>query len=87
MVLAPGTYSTEELTMLTMDERNVGHCLQNLVMMSFIDTNTLGCIASQVVLHLSLILLVLLSFVSSWPSCSNGFFRGDWENFLRETYE
>lgn len=51
MAHAIETYNTKDLTMLSMcmGKRNVGHCLQEIVM---IDMITIGCIASEVVLYL-----------------------------------
>ena len=80
-----GIYNTKDLTMLfmRMGEHNAGHCLQDLVTIGFIDTSTIGCVVSKVVLCLSLSssLSVLLPFVSSWSSCVNGSFRGNWGIF------
>jgi len=57
MAHANGIYKTKDLTMLFMyiGERNVGHCLQDLVTIGLIDTNTISCVACEVVLYLSLV--------------------------------
>ena len=90
MAHANGTYNTKDLTMLfmRMGERNVGHCLQDLVTIGFIDTNTIGCVASEVVLYLSLVFIIgvvairfVMAVMFQW------FFSWKLGNFPRETYE
>jgi len=85
-----GTYNTKDLTMLfmRMGERNVGHCLQDLATIGFIDTNTIGCVASEVVLYLSLVFIIgvvairfVMAVMFQW------FFSWKLGNFPRETYE
>ena len=55
MAHANGIYNTKDLTMsfMCMGERNVGHCLQDLVNIGPIDMNTIGCVACEAVLYLS----------------------------------
>ncbi|KAJ7870902.1 glycosyltransferase family 2 protein [Mycena olivaceomarginata] len=64
-----------------------GHCLQDLVTVGFIDTNSIGCVASQVLLYLSLIFIVgvvLIRFgmavMFAW------FFSHKLGNFPKESY-
>ena len=68
---------------MRMGEHNAaGHCLQDLVTIGFIDTSTIGCVASKVVLCLSLVFIigvVAIRFVMV-VMCQLG-------NFPRETYE
>lgn len=90
MAHANGTYNNKDLTMLfmRMDQRNVGHCLQDLATIGFIDTNTIGCVASEVVLYLSLVFIIgvvairfVMAVMFQW------FFSWKLGNFPRETYE
>ncbi|KAJ7761213.1 glycosyltransferase family 2 protein [Mycena maculata] len=67
---------------------NEGHCLQDLITVGFIDSNSIGCIASQVLLYLSLIFIigvVLIRFVMAvmfaW------FFSWKIGTFPKESYE
>ena len=39
-------------------QKTLGHCLQNTIVVGFIDTNSIGCVASDVVLYVSLIFIV-----------------------------
>jgi chitin synthase len=39
-------------------QRTLGNCLQNIIGVGFIDTNSLGCVASDIVLYISLIFIV-----------------------------
>ncbi|KAF9446274.1 glycosyltransferase family 2 protein [Macrolepiota fuliginosa MF-IS2] len=90
MKQANGTYNAKDLTMLLMrtNQRGVGHCLQDLVTIGFIDTNTIGCVASEVVLYLSLVFIIgvvairfVMAVMFQW------FFSWKLGNFPRETYE
>ena len=90
MAHANGTYNNKDLTMLfmRMGQRNVGHCLQDLATIGFIDTNTIGCVASEVVLYLSLVFIIgvvairfVMAVMFQW------FFSWKLGNFPRETYE
>lgn len=70
------------------NSRTVGHCLQDIVTIGFIDTNTIGCVASQVVLYLSLVFIIgvvairfIMAIMFQW------FFSWKLGNFPRETYE
>jgi len=88
MAHADGIYNTKDLTMLFMriGEHNVGHCLQDLVTIGFIDTSTTGCVASEVILYLSLAFIigvVVIRFVMV-VMCQLFF---SWKFSERETYE
>lgn len=70
------------------NQRNVAHCLQDIITIGFIDTNTIGCVASEVVLYLSLIFIIgvvairfVMAVMFQW------FFSWKLGNFPRETYE
>ncbi|EKM84253.1 hypothetical protein AGABI1DRAFT_52110 [Agaricus bisporus var. burnettii JB137-S8] len=87
---ANGTYNGKDLSMLFMrtNQRNVAHCLQDIITIGFIDTNTIGCVASEVVLYLSLIFIIgvvairfVMAVMFQW------FFSWKLGNFPRETYE
>ncbi|KAJ7820205.1 glycosyltransferase family 2 protein [Mycena leptocephala] len=76
------------MQLMRMNQRDLGHCLQDLITVGFIDTNSIGCVASEVLLYLSLIFIVgvvLIRFVMavmfSW------FFSWKLGNFPKETYE
>jgi len=85
-----GTFNGKDLTMHFYRTRQqaIGHCLQDLVTIGFIDTNSIGCVASSVVLYLSLIFIVgvvairfVMAVMFQW------FFSWKLGNFPRETYE
>ncbi|KAF5385048.1 hypothetical protein D9615_001006 [Tricholomella constricta] len=85
-----GTYNGKDLTMLLVrtGQQDIGHCLKDLVTIGFIDTNSIGCVASSVVLYLSLIFIIgvvairfFMAVMFAW------FFSWRIGNFPRETYE
>ncbi|PFH46394.1 glycosyltransferase family 2 protein [Amanita thiersii Skay4041] len=87
---ANGTYNKKDLTMMFMrtNQRRLGHCLQDLITIGFIDTKTIGCVASDVVLYLSLVFIIgvvairfVMAVMFSW------FFSWKLGNFPQETYE
>ena len=49
-----GTYNTRDITMLLYrsNQKTLGSCLQDIITVGFIDTNTIGCVASDIVLYL-----------------------------------
>ena len=74
--------------LLRTKQRAIGHCLQDIVTVGFIDTNSIGCVASQVVLYLSLVFIVgvvairfVMAVMFQW------FFSWKLGNFPQETYE
>lgn len=84
-----GTFNGKDLTMyfIRSKQKNIGHCLQDLVTIGFIDTNSIGCVASQVVLYLSLVFIIgvvairfVMAVMFQW------FFSWKLGNFPRETY-
>jgi chitin synthase len=90
MMKADGTYNGKDITMalLRSNQRTIGKCLEDVVTVGFIDTNSIGCVASQVVLYLSLVFIVgvvairfVMAVMFQW------FFSWKLGNFPRETYE
>lgn len=57
---ANGTYNGKDLSMFfsRTNQKALGKCLEDIVGVGFIDTNSIGCVASSVVLYLSLIFIV-----------------------------
>lgn len=69
-------------------QQNIGHCLQDIITIGFIDTNSIGCVASSIVLYVSLIFIIgvvgirfFMAVLFQW------FFSWKLGNFPRETYE
>ncbi|KDR85492.1 hypothetical protein GALMADRAFT_132186 [Galerina marginata CBS 339.88] len=90
MKKANATYQGKDLTMLfaRTKQQQLGHCLQDIASIGFIDTNSIGCVASSVVLYLSLIFIIgvvgirfIMAVMFQW------FFSWKLGNFPRETYE
>lgn len=85
-----GTFNGKDISMFLMraNQRTLGHCLQDIVTVGFIDTNSIGCVASQVVLYISLVFIVgvvgirfFMAVMFAW------FFSWKIGNFKNETYE
>ena len=85
-----GTFNGKDLSMyfLRTNQKALGHCLQDIVTVGFIDTNSIGCVASQVVLYVSLVFIVgvvgirfFMAVMFAW------FFSWRIGNFKNETYE
>ncbi|KAH9050558.1 glycosyltransferase family 2 protein [Lactarius hengduanensis] len=55
-----GTFNGKDISMFMerTKQQTLGHCLQNTIGVGFIDTNSIGCVASDVVLYVSLIFIV-----------------------------
>ncbi|KAF8905167.1 glycosyltransferase family 2 protein [Mucidula mucida] len=90
MKKANGTYNGRDLTMMFMrtKQEDVGHCLQDVVTIGFIDTNTIGCVASDVVLYLSLVFIIgVVAIRFGMAVMFQWFFSWKIGNFPRETYE
>ena len=90
MKKANGTFNAKDLTMFLTrtNQKQLGACLQDLLTIGFIDTNSIGCVASSVVLYLSLIFIIgvvairfVMAVMFQW------FFSWKLGNFPRETYE
>ncbi|KAF8633616.1 hypothetical protein AX15_001401 [Amanita polypyramis BW_CC] len=87
---ANGTYNGKDISMLFMrtNQKRIGQCLQDIITIGFIDTQTIGCVASDVVLYLSLVFIIgvvairfVMAVLFAW------FFSWKLGNFPRETYE
>ncbi|KAI4520184.1 glycosyltransferase family 2 protein [Schizophyllum commune Loenen D] len=90
MKYADGTYNKKDLTMYF--KRNhmeqMGHCLQDIISIGFIDTNTIGCVASQIVLYVSLIFIIgVVAIRFAMAVMFQWFFSWKLGNFPKETYE
>jgi chitin synthase len=55
-----GTFNGKDLSMYfyRTNQRTLGQCLEDIVTVGFIDTKSVGCVASNVVLYLSLIFII-----------------------------
>ncbi|KAI8981307.1 glycosyltransferase family 2 protein [Trametes punicea] len=85
-----GTFNGKDLSMyfLRTNQRSLAKCLQDIVTVGFVDTKSIGCVASQVVLYVSLVFIVgvvgirfIMAVLFSW------FFSWKLGNFKMETYE
>lgn len=90
MTQKDGTYNNRDITMLLYrtNQQAIGQCLEDIVRVGFIDTQSIGCVASTVVLYVSLIFIIgvvairfVMAVMFSW------FFSWKLGNFPRETYE
>jgi len=70
------------------NQQQLGHCLQDIITIGFIDTNSIGCVASSIVLYLSLIFIIgvvgirfVMAVMFQW------FFSWKLGNFPHETYQ
>lgn len=90
MKTANGTYNGRDLTMMLMrtKQEDIGHCLQDVITIGFIDTNSIGCVASDVVLYLSLIFIVGVVVIRfGMAVLFQWFFSWRLGNFPKETYD
>ena len=69
-------------------QRDLGRCLQDIITVGFIDTNTIGCVASEVVLWISLIFIIGVVTIRFAMAVLFGWFLS-WRlgSFSGETYE
>ena len=85
-----GTYNTRDITMLLYrsNQKTLGSCLQDIITVGFIDTNTIGCVASDIVLYLSLIFIIGVVAIKFAMAVIFGWFLS-WKlgSFGNETYE
>ncbi|KAJ7274309.1 chitin synthase-domain-containing protein [Mycena haematopus] len=88
MKVAAGDYSHKDITMILYRQnlRTLGHCLQDIATVGFVDSATIGCVASEVVLYASLTVIIgavvsrfVLAVFFSW------FFARRIGNFPEET--
>ncbi|KAH9934076.1 chitin synthase-domain-containing protein [Epithele typhae] len=84
-----GTFNGRDLSMyfLRTAQRPIGRCLQDIVTVGYIDTNSIGCVASEVVLYVSLVFIIgvvgirfVMAVLFAW------FFSWKLGNFERESY-
>ncbi|KAI0701286.1 chitin synthase-domain-containing protein [Cerioporus squamosus] len=75
-----GTFNGKDLSMyfLRTNQGSLGKCLQDIVTVGFVDTKSIGCVASQVVLYVSLVFIIGVVGIR---------FAMALGNFKRETYE
>ena len=85
-----GTFNGKDLSMYfyRTNQRTLGHCLEDLITVGFIDTKSVGCVASDVVLYLSLIFIIgvvairfVMAVMFAW------FFSWKLGVFKNETFE
>ncbi|KAF5346147.1 hypothetical protein D9758_009944 [Tetrapyrgos nigripes] len=85
-----GTYNGRDITMqlLRAKEKKIGQCLKDIVTVGFIDTKTIGCVASSVVLYVSLVFIIgVVSIRFVMAVMFQWFYSWRIGNFPRETYE
>ncbi|KAF9236857.1 glycosyltransferase family 2 protein [Melanogaster broomeanus] len=90
MKYADGTYSGTDLTMMFMrtGQSQIAKCLADIITVGFIDGTSIGCVASDVVLYLSLIFIIGVVGIRFGMACLFAwFFSWKLGNFPRETYE
>lgn len=60
MKTANGTWNKKDITMSLRrtNQMDIGYCLQDVIRVGFIDSQTIGCVASNVVLYISLVFIV-----------------------------
>ncbi|KAI0049267.1 glycosyltransferase family 2 protein [Auriscalpium vulgare] len=90
MMTPNGTFNGKDISMYMMrtGQRKLGHCLEGIIGVGFIDTNTIGCVASDVVLYVSLVFIIgvvairfVMAVMFAW------FFGPRIGAFKHETYE
>lgn len=69
-------------------QRQMGKCLEDIVTVGFIDTNSIGCVSSEVVLYISLVFIIgVIAIRFGMAVLFAWFFSWKLGNFPRETYE
>ena len=85
-----GTFNGKDLSMYftRTNQRTIGRCLEDIITVGFIDTQSVGCVASNVVLYLSLIFIIgvvairfVMAVMFAW------FFSWKLGVFKNETFE
>ncbi|OBZ68586.1 Chitin synthase 5 [Grifola frondosa] len=85
-----GTFNGKDLSMYfeRTGQRDIAQCLQDIVTVGFVDTKSIGCVASSVVLYVSLVFIIgvvgirfVMAVLFAW------FFSWKIGNFKQETYE
>ncbi|KAJ3853954.1 glycosyltransferase family 2 protein [Lentinula lateritia] len=85
-----GLYNGNDLTMLfyRSNQRDIGACLQDIITVGFVDSMSIGCLASDVVLYLSLIFIIgVVAIRFGMALLFSWFYSWRIGNFPRETYE
>lgn len=85
-----GTYNAKDLTMMFMrsGQQQVGRCLQDIITVGFIDASSIGCVASSIVLYVSLVFIIgVVGIRFGMAVLFAWFFSWKLGNFPRETYE
>lgn len=84
------TFRGHDITMMIYRTRqqSVARCLQDLTTVGFIDTNSIGCVASQVVLYVSLVFIIGVVSIRFGMAVLFGWFLS-WQigAFKNETYQ
>lgn len=90
LVKQDGTFNTRDITMqfYRNKQHDLGRCLQDIITVGFIDTNTIGCVASEVVLWVSLVFIIGVVTIRFAMAVLFGWFLS-WRlgSFGGETYE
>lgn len=85
-----GTFNGKDLSMYfsRTNQQTLAKCLQDVATVGFVDTKSIGCVASQVVLYVSLVFIIgvvgirfVMAVLFAW------FFSWKLGNFKKETYE
>ncbi|KAG8935722.1 Chitin synthase, class 3 [Tulasnella sp. 418] len=85
-----GTYNGKDITMhfYRTKQKALGACLQDILTVGFIDTKTFGCVASDVVLYVSLVFIIGVVAIKFGMAVLFGWFLS-WKlgSFGDETYQ
>lgn len=90
MAKADGTFNGKDLSMwfARTNQRKIAQCLQDIVTVGFVDSSSIGCVASDVVLYLSLVFIIgVVAIRFGMAVLFAWFFSWKLGNFPRETYE
>lgn len=84
------TYQGKDVTMMMYraGQKQIGKCLQDIVRVGFVDSMSIGCVASDVVLYVSLIFIIGVVLIKFTMAVIFGWFRS-WKlgNFKGESYQ
>ncbi|KAG8946226.1 Chitin synthase, class 3 [Tulasnella sp. 424] len=85
-----GTFNGKDLSMwfLRNGHKDIGACLQDIVTVGFVDTRSIGCVASEVVLYVSLVFIIGVVAIKFFMAVIFGWFVS-WRlgSFGEETYQ
>ncbi|KAG9036669.1 Chitin synthase, class 3 [Tulasnella sp. JGI-2019a] len=85
-----GTFNEKDLSMffLRSNQKALGACLKDIITVGFIDTSSIGCVASKVVLYVSLVFIIGVVAIKFCMAVIFGWFLS-WKigAFKNETYE